>query len=97
MVAELTALGLPAVYVPLPIGNGEQKLNALEQVRKGGAMLFDDSEFSEKIVRSIVVPLLDSSQRLEDMARESAKLGHVDAAYRVADLVESVLCKGQVK
>lgn len=97
MVAELTALGLPAVYVPLPIGNGEQKLNALEQVRKGGAMLFDDSDFSEKIVRSFVVPLLDSSQRLEDMAKESAKLGHVDAAYRMADLVESVLCRGQVK
>ena len=27
-VAELTAVGLPAAYVPLPIGNGEQRLNA---------------------------------------------------------------------
>lgn len=96
MVAELTALGLPAVYVPLPIGNGEQKLNALEHVRKGGAMLFDDADFSEKIVRSFVVPLLDSPKRLADMAHASAKLGHVDASYRVADLVESVLCRGQI-
>ena len=32
-VAEVTAVGLPAVYVPLPIGNGEQRLNALPVVR----------------------------------------------------------------
>src|SRR5438034_1832524 len=37
--AELTAVGLPAAYVPLPIGNGEQRLNALPIVQRGGGML----------------------------------------------------------
>ena len=42
-VCELTAVGLPAVYVPLPIGNGEQRLNAAEVVATGGGTLIDDA------------------------------------------------------
>src|ERR1700727_3445009 len=37
--AELTAVGLPAAYMPLPIGNGEQRLNAVPVVQHGGGML----------------------------------------------------------
>ncbi len=38
-VAEVSAVGLPAIYVPLPIGNGEQRLNALPVVAR--ALLAD--------------------------------------------------------
>ena len=40
-VAELSAVGLPAAFVPLPIGNGEQRLNALPVVEAGGGLLVD--------------------------------------------------------
>lgn len=36
-VSELTALGLPAIYVPLPIGNGEQRFNAQPWSTRKGA------------------------------------------------------------
>lgn len=90
-VCELTALGLPAVYVPLPIGNGEQRLNASEHVQSGGAMLFDNADFSEKIVRLYVAPLVESNSRLEKMSRISRSLGRIDAAARMAELTESLL------
>lgn len=90
-VCELTALGLPAVYVPLPIGNGEQCLNASAHVQSGGAMLFDNADFSEKIVRLYVAPLVISSSRLEKMSRVSRSLGRIDAAARMAELTESLL------
>ena len=36
-------MGLPAVYVPLPIGNGEQRFNAADVVAAGGGLLVDDA------------------------------------------------------
>ena len=41
--AELTAVGLPAVYVPLPHGNGEQRLNAAPIEDAGGGLIVDDA------------------------------------------------------
>ena len=43
-VCELTAVGLPAVYVPLPVGNGEQRLNAAAVIDAGGGLLVDDAD-----------------------------------------------------
>ena len=42
-VCELATAGLPAAYVPLPIGNGEQRLNAEPVVAAGGGLLVDDA------------------------------------------------------
>ena len=45
-VGELAALGMPAVYVPLPVGNGEQRLNAAAVVEAGGGLLVDDADLT---------------------------------------------------
>ena len=49
--AELAAVGLPAVYVPLPIGNGEQRLNAEPVVTAGGGLLVDDAACTPQWLR----------------------------------------------
>ena len=49
-VTELAAVGLPAVYVPLPIGNGEQELNARPVVDAGGGLLVDDAALTAEWV-----------------------------------------------
>ena len=51
-VAELSAVGLPAAYVPLPIGNGEQRLNAQPVVKAGGGLLVDDAELTPEWVQA---------------------------------------------
>src|ERR1019366_2244594 len=56
--AELTAVGLPAAYVPLPIGNGEQRLNALPIVQHGGGMLVADAELTPEWIRDTLLPAL---------------------------------------
>lgn len=86
-VCELTAVGLPAVYVPLPIGNGEQRLNAAEVVAAGGGLLVDDAKVTPGWVAAHVVPLMRDADRLAGMSAAAAGIGHRDADETLADLV----------
>ncbi|CAJ1582245.1 undecaprenyldiphospho-muramoylpentapeptide beta-N-acetylglucosaminyltransferase [[Mycobacterium] wendilense] len=83
-VAEVSAVGLPAVYVPLPIGNGEQRLNALPVVDAGGGLLVADADLTPAYVAETVAGLLTDGPRLAQMTTAAAAVGHRDAAARVA-------------
>ncbi|MGW8565788.1 undecaprenyldiphospho-muramoylpentapeptide beta-N-acetylglucosaminyltransferase [Isoptericola sp. NPDC055881] len=86
-VCELAALGVPAVYVPLPVGNGEQRLNAAPLVDAGGGLLVDDADLTSAWVAQHVPALLADRPRLEAMAAAARTTGVRDGAARVADLV----------
>lgn len=90
-VAELTAAGLPACFVPLPIGNGEQSLNAQPVVNAGGAVLISDLEFTADFVEKQILPILRNDSTLAAMAKASAALGHKDAAAALGALVLAVV------
>jgi len=83
-VAEVSAVGLPAIYVPLPIGNGEQRLNALPVVNAGGGMLVADAALTPRVVAEQVGGLLSDPPRLAAMTAAAARVGHRDAARQVA-------------
>ncbi|WP_163891752.1 undecaprenyldiphospho-muramoylpentapeptide beta-N-acetylglucosaminyltransferase [Mycolicibacterium hippocampi] len=89
-VAEVTAVGLPAVYVPLPIGNGEQRLNALPVVAAGGGLIVDDRALTADYVADTVIALLNDEARLSAMTAAAALAGHPDAARRVAEVALDV-------
>ncbi|MFI6869586.1 undecaprenyldiphospho-muramoylpentapeptide beta-N-acetylglucosaminyltransferase [Nocardia sp. NPDC050406] len=89
-VAEVSAVGLPAFYVPLPHGNGEQELNARPVVFAGGGRIVADAELTPKYVIDEVIPLLMDSDRLTAMGRAAANAGHRDAADEVARIVLEV-------
>ncbi|MBF6469103.1 undecaprenyldiphospho-muramoylpentapeptide beta-N-acetylglucosaminyltransferase [Nocardia beijingensis] len=89
-VAEVSAVGLPAFYVPLPHGNGEQELNARPVVRQGGGRIVPDSELTPKYVIDEVIPLLMDPERLIEMGRAAAGAGHRDAADEVARIAMEV-------
>ena len=93
-VAELSAVGLPACYVPLPIGNGEQKLNAEHVVQAGGAILVTDSEFTAKFVAEVVMPIETDKSKLAGMEQISASFGRRDASSRIVDLIDRVIAGG---
>ncbi|MFC0453492.1 undecaprenyldiphospho-muramoylpentapeptide beta-N-acetylglucosaminyltransferase [Rhodococcus jostii] len=89
-VAEVSAVGLPAVYVPLPHGNGEQELNARPVVAAGGGMIVADGDLSAGFVAKTVIPLLRDPAQLEEMGRRAAGAGHRSAAAEVARIVLDV-------
>jgi UDP-N-acetylglucosamine--N-acetylmuramyl-(pentapeptide) pyrophosphoryl-undecaprenol N-acetylglucosamine transferase len=86
-VSELTALGIPAVYVPYPVGNGEQRFNARGVVAAGGGVLVEDSRFLPAFVTGEVLPLLRDPARREAMAAAAASSGSRDGADRMVDLL----------
>ena len=79
-VCELTALGLPAIYVPLPIGNGEQRFNAQPVVDADGGLMVNDSDFTAAWVRDHIAGLLDDPQRLHELGDHAWQYGIRDAA-----------------
>lgn len=85
--AELAAVGLPAVYVPLPHGNGEQALNARPVVAAGGGVLVTDAAFDAGCVRSLVRPLVLDPARLADMSAAAAAHGFREADVALARMV----------
>jgi UDP-N-acetylglucosamine--N-acetylmuramyl-(pentapeptide) pyrophosphoryl-undecaprenol N-acetylglucosamine transferase len=85
--AELTAVGLPGAYVPLPHGNGEQRLLAEPVVAAGGGLLVDDAGCTPEWVATTLVPVLTDPAGLESMAKAAAALGHRDADVALAELV----------
>jgi len=89
-VAELSAVGLPAAFVPLPIGNGEQRLNALPVVEAGGGLLVDDAELSPSWISGTLVPLLADPTALSALAAHAAAAGTPHADETLADMVLEV-------
>ena len=90
-VSEFTALGVPAVYVPLAVGNGEQRLNAREVVDAGGALIVENDEFTPRWILDHLVPLLEDRARIAGMAARTLPVGVLDGADRMVDLVEDAL------
>jgi UDP-N-acetylglucosamine--N-acetylmuramyl-(pentapeptide) pyrophosphoryl-undecaprenol N-acetylglucosamine transferase len=87
-IAELAAVGLPAVLVPLPISlDDDQRQNAQAVVEVGGGRMMLDRDLSSKVVVDIVQELLLDRLALDEMAKGIATLARRDAAERFADLV----------
>jgi UDP-N-acetylglucosamine--N-acetylmuramyl-(pentapeptide) pyrophosphoryl-undecaprenol N-acetylglucosamine transferase len=89
--AELTTVGLPAAYVPLPHGNGEQRLNALPIERAGGGLIVDDAVLSPDWIIDVLVPILLDPQLVAEMSENAARLGSRHADEWLAAEVMDVL------
>lgn len=86
-VVEAAAVGVPAVFVPLPIGNGEQEHNARPVVDAGGALLVSDAAFTPEWVAETVPALATDGERLAAMGAAAAALVPRDADERLARIV----------
>lgn len=90
-VSEISGLGIPAVFVPYNVGNGEQRFNAASTVNAGGALLVEDEDLTPTWVRDTLIPLALDGDRLATMSRKSLTVGRLDGTQRLLDLVRDVL------
>jgi len=87
-VAELAAIGRPAILVPLPHALDQDQLaNATMLTRAGGAILLKQEDFTPERLAREIVGFADDPDRAKGMAAAARSIGAVDAAERLADLV----------
>jgi UDP-N-acetylglucosamine--N-acetylmuramyl-(pentapeptide) pyrophosphoryl-undecaprenol N-acetylglucosamine transferase len=95
--AEVAAVGLPAIFVPLPVGNGEQELNALPVVRDGGGMVIRDQDVTPAWLTEQVGALVRDEPRLRDMGARARTHGVRDADRVMADWVIDIAEGGRAR
>jgi UDP-N-acetylglucosamine--N-acetylmuramyl-(pentapeptide) pyrophosphoryl-undecaprenol N-acetylglucosamine transferase len=92
-VSEFCAVGLPALYIPYAVGNGEQKFNLQDVLAAGGAITATDREFDEQYVRSSLIPVISDSKRLAQMSEAAKQAGVLDGTERFIALIEEVVSR----
>lgn len=89
--AEITALGKPAILVPLATStHGHQEQNARRLVDAGAARMILQKDLSADTLMSELQAIIGSPPLLDSMATTSRALGKPDAAKNVADLTISI-------
>jgi UDP-N-acetylglucosamine--N-acetylmuramyl-(pentapeptide) pyrophosphoryl-undecaprenol N-acetylglucosamine transferase len=90
-VLETAAVGLPAVFVPYPHGNGEQALNAELVINVGGGMMLADRDCTSTWVAQEIPVLFAHPDRLAGMSQALASVARLDAATVLASRVLEVM------
>ncbi|MBY6014903.1 undecaprenyldiphospho-muramoylpentapeptide beta-N-acetylglucosaminyltransferase [Qipengyuania gaetbuli] len=89
-IAELTAVGRPAILVPLPIATDDhQAANTREMVKAGGARMIRQDRFEAKELAKQIRVLADDPKGLANAAHAAWNCGRPKAVEDLADLVES--------
>jgi UDP-N-acetylglucosamine--N-acetylmuramyl-(pentapeptide) pyrophosphoryl-undecaprenol N-acetylglucosamine transferase len=94
-VTEAAATGLPGVFVPLPIGNGEQERNARPIVDAGGGLLVADAALTPEWVAATVPGLATDAERLAEMGAAAAALIPREADDKLARIVVDTAARGR--
>ncbi|MGA8309368.1 MAG: UDP-N-acetylglucosamine--N-acetylmuramyl-(pentapeptide) pyrophosphoryl-undecaprenol N-acetylglucosamine transferase, partial [Terriglobales bacterium] len=80
-VAEITAAGKPAVFVPFPrAADDHQRVNAQALERAGAAVVVEETKLERVWLADTIAALLGDPGRLQRMSEAARKLAHPDAA-----------------
>jgi UDP-N-acetylglucosamine--N-acetylmuramyl-(pentapeptide) pyrophosphoryl-undecaprenol N-acetylglucosamine transferase len=90
-VAEITAAGKPAIFVPFPrAADDHQRVNAEALARSGAAVVVEESKLEGVWLAETIAALLGDPQRLQAMSDAARGLAHPDAARDIAVMAARV-------
>ncbi len=97
-VAEITAAGKPAIFVPFPrAADDHQKRNAEALERAGAAVMLEESNLSSQSLIDAVAKLLNDPKRLQSMSDAARRLSHPDAARDIARMAATLVEKADLR
>ena len=86
-VAEITAAGKAAIFVPFPrAADDHQKRNAQALVRQGAALMIEENLLTPDRLIADVKALLTDAARVKKMAGAARALAHPEAAEEIAEM-----------
>lgn len=90
-IAEITAIGLPAILVPSPyVTNNHQYKNAKELENRGACKIVTESEFSKERIINEIDKLFDDKNSYDLMSKNSKKLGIDNSSSRIYDEIRKL-------
>ena len=92
-IAELCAVGKPAILVPSPnVAEDHQTKNAMALKEKGAAIVVPDNEIDKKLIPE-AVRLINTTEECIIMTEKIGKMARTDATLRIVDEAEKLLKK----
>ena len=93
-IAEITAIGLPAILVPSPyVTNNHQLKNALELEEAHACKIIEEKDFSRDKIIAEIDKIFDNKECYLDMVKNSKSLGIMDSASRIYNEIEKIIKK----
>jgi UDP-N-acetylglucosamine--N-acetylmuramyl-(pentapeptide) pyrophosphoryl-undecaprenol N-acetylglucosamine transferase len=87
-VAEITAAGKPAIFVPFPqAADDHQNVNARTLERAGAAVVLEESKLEAAYLVNTITALVDDAGRLERMSVAAKGLAHPHAVEEIGAMV----------
>lgn len=91
-IAEVTAIGLPAILVPSPyVAHNHQYMNAKELEDNGACRIVSEDEFSKETITSAIDEILNNSEVYDKMHEASCKFGINDSATRIYNEIRKLV------
>lgn len=90
-IAEITAIGVPAVMIPSPyVTHNHQEKNASVLEKNGSAVVIKEKELSSDKLLNTIDELINDEQKLKEMKKASQSLGVTDSATKIATIIEDL-------
>lgn len=90
--AELTAIGKPAVLVPSPyVTDNHQEHNARAVEKNGGAVVILENDFNAESINDAVISIVEDKKRLAQMKKNSCQMGVKNSAERICNEILSLI------
>ena len=91
-IAEVTAIGLPAIFVPSPyVAHNHQYMNAKELEEGSACKILLEEDFSKENLIKMIDEILNNKELYDKMHSESKKFGIDDSATKIYEEIRKLL------
>jgi len=92
IISEITALGIPAIFIPSPyVANNEQYYNALDLVKSNASLLIEEKDLTKETLLKTIDNVLENPSLYNDLKENVKKFGINDSSSRVYKVLKALI------